>query len=114
MLIVTMAIISLGEIIWANWELVSILSILGTMLKTFCQGSLKRLTQILKILSIIESSISEKSLPLDNGLPAPPSNLSIITKPRLEAISNTILPSNGSKSTTPRSTGLDNALENSE
>ena len=113
-LIVTIAIVSLGEIICANCELVSILSSLGEILTTFCQGSLKRFTQIVKIRSRITSSISEKSLSLSKALPAPPRSLSTIANPRLDAISIIMLPLNGCIPTTPKRTGLERALENSE
>ena len=64
---VTIAIVSLGEIIWANWEFVSILSRRGDILTTFSHGSWKRLTHIEIILSNIDSSISEKSLSLSSA-----------------------------------------------
>ena len=113
-LIVIIAIVSVGDIICANCEFVSILSSLGVTLITFSHGSFKRLTHIEKILSIMVSSISEKSLSLSRAVPVPPSSLSTIANPRFDAISITILPANGFILTTPSRTGLDKAFENSE
>ena len=105
---------SLGDIICANCELVSIRSSLGCISTTFSQGSLKRLTHTLNILSSIVSSISENSLGLSSAVPAPPKSRSTIANPRLDAISITTLPSRGSKLTTPSNTGLESAFANSE
>ena len=113
-LIVIIAIISLGEIIWANCEFVSIRSSLGCKSTTFSHGSRSRSTQTPIILSIISNSISEKSRTFANGSPLPPSIRSTMVYARFEAISRITEPFNGEKLTIPRTTGLESAFENSE
>ena len=111
---VTRAIISVGDIICANCEFVSIRSNRGSNSHTFSHGSTKRSTATLNIRSMISNSISEKSLGLSRGTPFPPNILSTTTYPRFCAISMTMLPFNGDAFTIPSNTGFDNAFENSE
>ena len=111
---VTIAIMSLGAITWANCELVSILSIIGFRSTTFFHGSRISCIHTTIIFSMIVISISVKSLFLSSGSPAPPSILSIIAYPSCVASSIIIVPPRGWKFTTPRITGLDSALVNSE
>ncbi len=114
MLSVTIAVISLGDINCANCEFVSIRSSRGSIVTTLSQGSTIRLVHISRIFSKIISSISVNSLLFARGAPPPPSIRSTIVNPIFVARSIIILPSNGAKLTTPRSTGLESALANSE
>ena len=112
--IVTIAIMSLGAITCANCALVSILSITGLISMTFFHGSLISCIQTTISFSRMIISISEKSLALSSGCPCPPSILSIMANPRLDASSMIISPFSGWKSTIPKMTGLESELVNSE
>ena len=71
---VTIEIISLGDIICANCELVSIRISLGSIPITLAQGSLSKLVHTLNIRSIKVSSISENSRFFSSGYPPPPAS----------------------------------------